>query len=89
MKTLPKDDLKKQPILEEVMNYFEEGEEFNEVLLNDILKNMDLDDYVMFRRELVNFGYLERDAHKGLYWVRKKKLSEDDLKKIAEMNLPK
>ena len=80
---LPKDDLKKQEVLEPIAAKFEKDKIYNEQEANEIIKSFDVEDYVLFRRELINFGYLQRDPYKGIYWLIKKKLSEDELKKIG------
>ena len=38
----------------------------------------------MIRRELINFGYLQRDPYQGTYWLIKKKLSSEELAKIGK-----
>ena len=83
MLVLPRDDLKKQEMLEKVMTGFEEDREYDESELNNILKSLNVDDHAMFRRELVNFNYLGKNSYKGIYWVKTKKLSEEELSKIG------
>ena len=82
MITLPKDDLKKQEILQKIAKKFEKGKEYPEQEVNDIIKSFDVDDYALFRRELVNFNYLGKDSYKGIYWLKKDALSDDELDKI-------
>ncbi len=82
MITLPRDDLKKQEILQKIAKKFEKDKECPEQEVNEIIKSFDVDDYVLFRRELVNFNYLGKDSHKGIYWLKTKTLSKDQLNKI-------
>jgi len=82
MITLPRDDLKKQEILQKIVKKFEKEKEYPEQEVNEIIKSFDVDDYVLFRRELVNFNYLGKDSYKGIYWLKTKTLSKDQLNKI-------
>ena len=82
MITLPRDDLKKQEILQKIAKKFEKDKEYPEQEVNDIIKSFDVDDYVLFRRELVNFNYLGKDSYKGIYWLKKNTLSGEELDKI-------
>ena len=50
--------------------------------VNNIIKSFDVDDYVLFRRELVNFNYFGKDSYKGIYWVKKQELSDKEIQKI-------
>lgn len=82
MITLPRDDLEKQKILTKIAQKFEKEKEYNESDVNEIIKSFDVDDYVLFRRELVNFNYLGKDSYRGIYWVKKHELSKEELDKI-------
>ena len=82
MITLPRDDLKKQEILQKIAKKFEKNKEYPEQEVNEIIKSFDVDDYVLFRRELVNFNYLEKNSYKGIYWLKKDTLSDEELDKI-------
>ena len=79
---LPKDDLRKQEILKKIAKKFKENKEYTESEINEIIKSFDVDDYVLFRRELVNFNYLSKDTLKGVYWIKKYHLSKEELDKI-------
>ncbi|MBU1111965.1 MAG: DUF2087 domain-containing protein [archaeon] len=83
MITLPRDDLKKQKYLEQIAVKFEKNKKYTEQEVNDIIKSVTSDDHVLFRRELINFNYLGRDPYKGIYWLKKNKLSEEELEKIG------
>ena len=52
--------------------------------INEIIKSFDVDDYVLFRRELVNFNYFGKDSYRGVYWVKKHELSKEELDKIGK-----
>ena len=82
--TLPRNDLKKQEILSKIAEKIEENKEYNEEEINVIVKSFNVDDYTLFRRELVNFNYLGKDTEKGIYWLKKAKLSQEDLDKIGK-----
>jgi len=82
MITLPRDDLKKQEILQKIAKKFKNDKEYPEQEVNEIIKSFDVDDYVLFRRELVNFNYLGKDSYKGIYWLKKDSLSDEELGKI-------
>ena|SRR3989338_7702259 len=62
---LPKNDLVKQKILSQIAKKFSQDKQYKESEVNDIIKSFDVEDHVLFRRELINFGYLQRDPYKG------------------------
>ncbi len=82
MLTLPRDDLEKQQILEKIAQKFESDKKYTEQEVNEMIKSFDVDDYALFRRELVNFNYLGKDSYNSIYWLKKAKLSEEELQKI-------
>lgn len=84
MITLPRDDLAKQKILTKIAQKFEKDKEYDESEVNEIIKSFEVDDYVLFRRELVNFNYLGKDSYRGVYWVKKQELSKEELDKIGK-----
>jgi len=84
MITLPRDDIKKQEILQKIAKKFAKNKEYSEQEVNEIISAFDVDDYVLFRRELINFNYLGRDPSKGVYWFKKSALSKEDLEKIRK-----
>ena len=81
---LPYDNIEKQVILSKLMENFEKGKEYKEEEVYKILKSKGIDDFALFCRELVNFGYFNKDSYKSLYWVKTKKLSVEELEKIRE-----
>lgn len=84
MITLPRDDLKKQEILQKIAKKFKKNKEYPEQEVNEIIKSFDVDDYTLIRRELVNFNYLGKDSYKGIYWLKKDTLSEEELNSIKK-----
>ena len=81
---LPRDDVKKQAVLSPIADKFEPGRVYNEQEVNEIIKSFDVEDHVLFRRELINFGYLQRDPYKGEYLLKKKILDDEELQRIKE-----
>ena len=84
MITLPRDDLKKQEILQRIAKKFERDKEYSEQEVNEIIRTFDIDDYTLIRRELVNFNYLGKDPYKGIYWLKSEILNQDQLNKIKD-----
>ena len=84
MVTLPRDDLEKQKILTKIAQKFAKDKEYDESEVNEIIKSFDVDDHVLFRRELVNFNYFGKDSYRGVYWVKKHELSKEELDKIGK-----
>ena len=84
MITLPRDDLEKQKILTKIAQKFENDKEYDESEVNEVIKSFNVDDYVLFRRELVNFNYFGKDSYRGVYWVKKHELSKEELDKIGK-----
>lgn len=48
--------------------------------VNNIIKKY-FEDYTLIRRELVNFGYMQRNSSTGEYWVVKIILTKEDISK--------
>ena len=84
MITLPRSDLEKQKLLARIAAKFEVGKIYPEQEVNEMIFSFDVDDHVLFRRELVNFNYLGKDNVKGEYWLKKKELSKEELDKIGK-----
>jgi len=81
---LPRDDVEKQGILSIIARKFDEGRQYKEEEVNSLIQTFDIEDYALYRRELVNFGYLGKDSYAGTYWLKKRELSEEELDKIRE-----
>ncbi len=82
MITLPRSDLEKQKILQKIAAAFEENRNYSEEEVNKVIQSFNVDDFVLFRRELVNFNYLGKDTGKGIYWIKQKKLDDKKIKAI-------
>ena len=54
-------------ILRHVLNAFEHGKRYSEKEVNDILSRYN-EDYALLRRELVEFGFMQRQGGGGQYW---------------------
>jgi hypothetical protein len=78
----PRDDLEKQIILKKIMEKFEENKKYMESEVNEIIKEY-YEDFSTIRRELINFGYMQRNVYTSEYWVLKKELTEEELDKIG------
>ncbi len=77
-KTVPKNDFEKQAILLKLLEEFEDNQKYPEPKVNDKLKKH-FEDYVSLRRELINFGYMQRNSLTGEYWVVKRTFTTDDI----------
>jgi hypothetical protein len=78
-KTIPKNDLEKQAILIRLIREFEDQRIYSEQEVNEILKKH-FDDYALLRREMINFGYMQRNPKRAEYWVAKRELTKEDIK---------
>ncbi len=76
---IPRNDFEKQALLIELLKNFED-KKYLEPEVNEVIKRF-FDDYSSLRRELINFGYMQRDPYKGEYWVVKRELSKEDIRK--------
>ena len=74
----PRNDFKKQAILIKILDGFKDRV-YDESEVNEIIKKH-FHDYALIRRELINFGYMKRNSHTGKYKVKKRKLTEEDIK---------
>ena len=81
----PRNDLKKQEILQKIMKDFNENKSYTEEEVGNVIRKH-FDDWALIRRELVNFGYMSRDSYKNEYKVLKKELSKDDLERLKKLN---
>lgn len=79
---LPRDDVKKQSVLSPIAEKFVPDRVYGEQEVNEIIKSFEVEDHVLFRRELINFGYLSRDPYKAEYRLIRKHLDDKELQKI-------
>lgn len=77
-KVFPKNDFKKQAVLIRLLDNFEDGKKYSEQEVNDKIKEY-FDDFTLIRRELINFGYMQRNNVIGEYWVVKRILTKEDI----------
>jgi len=78
-KNLPKNDFEKQAVLIKIVEDFEDNRRYSEPEVNERIKKH-FEDFASIRRELINFGYMQRDPYKGEYWVVKRDLTQDDIR---------
>ena len=80
---LPNDDVEKQAVLARIAQAFEDRI-YSEDEVNALIRGLDDDDHVLIRRELVNFGYLNKDSYEGTYRIVKRALSPEELERIGQ-----
>jgi len=68
VKKIPAKEKKKYIITCMMIHYFDQHRIYKEKEINDILKPM-VDDYVMFRRNLIDYGFIERKDDGSAYWL--------------------
>lgn len=83
-KTFPANDALKQILLKRIIKDFKEKGVYSEQEVNEKIKRY-FGDFALIRRELINFGYMQRDPAKGEYWVIKKELTKSDFLKITRL----
>ena len=79
-KNFPRNDFEKQAVLLVLLKEFEDNRKYKEQEVNEIIKKY-FDDYTLLRRELINFGYMQRNSITGEYWVVKRILTKEDVRK--------
>lgn len=65
----PAKEKKRVVILRHVMKYFDPAAMYTEKEVNAILKRF-YDDYVLLRRYLIDYGFMDRKADGSSYWVK-------------------
>ena len=78
-KNFPRNDFEKQAILLRLLKDFEDRK-YTEQEVNEIIKKY-FEDYTLLRRELINFGYVQRNPLTAEYWVVKRELTKEDIRK--------
>lgn len=66
LKTIPKKMTNKKAVLRIISNIFERDTEYSEQEVNEILKPI-FDDFVLLRRYLVDYKYLNRTRSGSIY----------------------
>jgi len=69
LKVFPSKEKKKYVLLRFMIKLFEKGKSYTEFEVNEILKPV-YDDYIILRRYLVDYGYLDRLDNGTSYWVK-------------------
>lgn len=82
-KMIPAREKKKYIILCMVIHFFEKNKEYSEKEINEILIPM-FEDYVMIRRYLVDYNFLNRTTDGKAYWLV---ANQEDYKKFDVRNL--
>ena|SRR3989344_8861972 len=77
---LPRNDFQKQAILLRILADFEDKRIYSEQEVNEIIKKY-FEDFTTLRRELINFGYMQRKPLTGEYWVVKRIFTKEDVRK--------
>lgn len=67
--TFPAKEKKKIIVLREISKNFKQGEIYSEKEINRVLKRI-YDDYVLIRRYLIQYGFLDRNKDGTRYWVK-------------------
>lgn len=67
--TFPSKEKKKIIILREIAKNFKSNQEYSEKEINRILQRI-YDDYVLVRRYLIQYGFLDRKNDGATYWVK-------------------
>lgn len=80
----PKDDREKQIILKNIIKKFHKNKEYSEQEVDKIIRNF-YNEFTLIRRELINFGYMERNPYENKYGVIKKELSDEKLERIEKL----
>lgn len=83
-KNIPSNDALKQILLKRIVMDFERGKIYPEPEVNTLIKKY-FEDCSFIRRELINFGYLQRDSAKCQYWVIQKELTKSDFLKNTRL----
>ncbi|WP_409228617.1 DUF2087 domain-containing protein [Gudongella sp. SC589] len=69
LKRFPGKEKKKIVILRRIAQEFEPGRKYNELQMNDIIKEI-FDDYAVIRRYLIEYGFMDRTRDGREYWLK-------------------
>ena len=70
LKVLSAKEKKKIVILTKIIEQFEEGRDYTEPEVNEILSDI-YPDYVSLRRHLIEYGFMDRTPDGGRYWKKR------------------
>ena len=82
--TFPRNDALKLIVLERLLEAFDEGETYTKTDVNAKIEST-FDEYILIRRDLVNFGYLRYDNRENTYTVDRTELSRDAIRDISRL----
>ncbi|MFZ5943180.1 MAG: DUF2087 domain-containing protein [Bacillota bacterium] len=67
--TFPLKEKKRAAILSHLINYFDTNKTYTEKEVNEILKGF-YSDYILLRRNLIDYGFMDRTEDGCSYWVK-------------------
>lgn len=70
LKEFPSKEKKKIVVLRQIMNNFTSDRQYTEAEINRVLERI-FEDYVTIRRELIEYGFMDRTKDCSQYWVKK------------------
>jgi predicted transcriptional regulator len=65
--TIPAQQKKEEVVLRHIVKVFEPGRRYSEIEVKEILSQFN-EDYARLRRDLVEFGFMNREGGGGAYW---------------------
>nr|WP_243864950.1 DUF2087 domain-containing protein [Paenibacillus castaneae] len=66
----PRKEKRKLAVLRHIASYFKNGIRYEEKEVNELLSQFWAEDYVLLRRNLIDYGYLDRNEDGHAYWVK-------------------
>ncbi len=69
LRTFPAREKRKIAVLNRIATQFEAGRDYTEKQVNEILRGIEPQQYVVLRRYLIEYGYLARERDGSRYWV--------------------
>lgn len=90
MSTFPKKEKRKIAVLRHIVSRLDESRTYSEKELNTFLKGVWEEDYVVLRRYLIEYGFMDRLDDGSSYWVKKQSeegmssLDSEDVKNSAD-----
>ncbi|EFM11176.1 Protein of unknown function DUF2087 [Paenibacillus curdlanolyticus YK9] len=70
LESFPVKEKRRLALLRHMAGYFERNQTYTEKEVNERLKTFSEDDYVMLRRYLIEYGFLDRKDDGSAYWVK-------------------
>ena len=69
LKRFPGKEKKKIVILRRIAEEFDHGRKYDELQMNEIIKEI-FDDYAVIRRYLIEYGFMDRTRDGKEYWLK-------------------